>query len=309
MEFINGVTFGFMSQRGDWQTGSSRESLRLLKERCQADHVILAIVAEQDTAQSTMINWQDETVLSDQEVKGMIAHAHDLGLKVILKPMVNVSDGTWRAHINFFEHDVPPEPKWSEWFASYGEYINHYAQLAQETACQMLIIGCELVNTDRREKEWRQLIETVRSNYQGLISYNCDKYQENFIDWWDAVDVISSSGYYPMDRWEGELDRIEQVVKAFDKPFFFCEVGCPSRLNSEYLPNNWELNDGLSLEAQANWYQSMFQACERRPWVEGFGLWDWKAQLYDLEEACQNDDYALYGKPAERVVKNNFQQN
>ena len=31
----------------------------------------------------------------------MIAYAQGIGLKVILKPMVNVADGTWRAHINF----------------------------------------------------------------------------------------------------------------------------------------------------------------------------------------------------------------
>ena len=52
----------------------------------------------------------------------------------------------------------------------------------------------------------------------------------------------------------------------------------------------------------------MFAACKNRSWMDGFGLWDWKAQLYSIEEALENDDYSLFGKPAERVVKNNFQQ-
>ncbi len=33
-----------------------------------------------------------------------------------------------------------------------------------------------------------------------------DKYQENNVTWWDCVDVISSSGYYPIDDWDRQLE-------------------------------------------------------------------------------------------------------
>ena len=95
MDFIKGVTFGFMSRRGDWEEDESFESLRLLKERCAIDHVILAVVVEQPTIHATEIEWQADSVLSDREVIGMIAYAHELGLKVILKPMLNV----WRSPV------------------------------------------------------------------------------------------------------------------------------------------------------------------------------------------------------------------
>lgn len=306
MEFINGITFGFMSQRGDWQTQAAKDSLLLLKERCSADTVVLAVVVEQATAQSTTIDWQADSVLSDQEVKSMIAFAQAQGLKVILKPMVNVIDGTWRAHINFFDMDIPCEPKWSEWFSSYNDYIVHYAKIAEETNCEMFVIGCELVNADRREGEWRELISLVRNEYQGLVTYNCDKYQEEHLQWWDALDVISSSGYYPIDRWEQELDRIEAVVKYHQKPFFFCEVGCPSRKGSEYIPNDWTKAGKLDLDAQVKWYEAMFKATDHRPWMQGFGLWDWKAKLHSVESAATNDDYAIYGKPVEQVINNYY---
>ena len=149
MDFIKGITFGFMSQCGEWEEEEAFRSLQLMKERCAIDHVILAVVVEQPTIHSTEIKWQAESVLSDKEVVGMIEYAHGLGLKVILKPMINVSDGMWRAHINFFDHDVPCEPKWSDWFASYTAFISHYAALAEETRCEMFVIGCELVNSDR----------------------------------------------------------------------------------------------------------------------------------------------------------------
>ena len=78
----------------------------------------------------------------------------------------------------------------------------------------------------------RALIEEVRGVYSGLITYNCDKYQEDHVTWWDAVDVISSSGYYRSGDWRNQLDRIEGVVAREGKPFFFMEAGCPSREGS-----------------------------------------------------------------------------
>lgn len=303
METINGITFGFMSQRGDWQDPMSRESLRMMKEELAASHVILPITVTQAHPQSTKIDWQSDNVLIDAEVKGMIAYAQGIGLKVILKPMVNVADGTWRAHINFFDYDVPCEPTWSQWFDSYREYLNHYAKLAEKTGCVMLVIGCELVNSDRREAQWRETISQIRQHYNGLLTYNYDKYQENNLTWWDAVDVISSSGYYPIDKWEQELDRIEQVVNHYQKPFFFCEVGCPSREGSQYLPNDWSFSGEVSMIAQSRWFEKMFTACDKRNWIQGFGIWDWKARLYSREMALKDDDYGVYGKPAAAIIR------
>lgn len=303
METINGITFGFMSQRGDWQDPMSRESLHMMKEELAASHVILPITVTQAHPQSTKIDWQSDNVLIDAEVKGMIAYAQGIGLKVILKPMVNVADGTWRAHINFFDYDVPCEPTWSQWFDSYREYLNHYAKLAEETGCVMLVIGCELVNSDRREAQWRETISQIRQHYNSLLTYNCDKYQENNLTWWDAVDVISSSGYYPIDKWEQELDRIEQVVNHYQKPFFFCEVGCPSREGSQYLPNDWSFSGEVSMIAQSRWFEKMFTACDKRNWIQGFGIWDWKARLYSREMALKEDDYGVYGKPAAAIIR------
>lgn len=306
MKFINGITFGFMNRRGEWDTAAAYDSLRLLKTRTGANTVILAVVAEQDTPWSTTIHYQDDWNLTDDEVVKMIRYAQSLDLQVILKPMVNVSDGTWRAHINFFDHSAPVEPTWQDWFASYNAYILHYATIAEQTNVDMLAIGCELVNSDRRDGEWRDLIKQVRKQYQGLLTYNCDKFQEDALTWWDAVDVISSSGYYSVKIWEEELDRIEQVVKQFDKPFFFCEVGCASRTGSEFLPNDWQFAGETNLEAQATFYKTMFAACEQRDWVEGYGIWDWKAHLYPIEKAVTDNDYAIYGKPAEVIIREQF---
>lgn len=306
-EYVAGMTWGFAGHRGSWNTAKAEFSMELMAEKTGVNWTAIAFCAFQATAFSTEIPYWEEPTVTDEEVRWAIRKAKDLGLKVVLKPIVNVADGTWRAHINFFDIDVPCEPKWSDWFKSYTAYMMHFAKIAEETGCEMLCIGCEMVQTDRRSAEWRQLIAEVRTVYSGIVTYNCDKYQEGQVTWWDAVDVISSSGYYPIHDWDHQLDRIEATVQKFGKPFFFMEAGCPSRTGSAQIPNDWSLSGIPSEDEQADWYNAMFEACDKRDWVQGFMLWDWRAELYSREEAKTNDDYNIYGKTAEKVVRTYFQ--
>ncbi|NLM11828.1 MAG: 1,4-beta-xylanase [Clostridiaceae bacterium] len=302
MEYIKGFSYGYDSKRGDFLKPEARESLRTLKERTNISHVVIAVPALQDTAQSVEIDYNGEHMVTDDELTGMIEYARGLGLKVILKPMVNVRDGTWRAFINFIDNDVPCEPKWGDWFKSYTGYQLHYAQIAEKTGCEMLIVGCEMVMSERREKEWRGLISAVREVYSGLITYNTDKYQEDRVKWWDAVDVISSSGYYPINDWEAQLKRIEKVVKQYNKPFFFAEAGCPSRTGSSMNPNNWKHDGEANVEEQERFFKEMFSKVKEAEWVRGFALWEWHTFLYDEKAAASDRSYGVFGKPAEKVV-------
>ncbi|WP_117168642.1 glycoside hydrolase family 113 [Paraliobacillus sediminis] len=307
MEYIKGFTFGWGANRGDFLKKEAKESLKLLKERTASEYVIIALAAEQDTAFSTEVKYRGDHMVSDEELIDMIEYAKNLGLKVMIKPTVNPSDGTWRAHINFFDIDVPCEPKWHQWFESYTNYQLHYAEIAARMNCEMLIIGCEMVQTERREREWRALINSVRAVYKGLITYNTDKYQEGNVKWWDAVDVISSSGYYPIGDWNNQLNRIELIVKSFDKPFFFAEAGCPSRTGSANIPNDWSLQGDVNLKEQQLYYKEMFEETKKRDWVCGFGLWDWQTLLYPEVNASKNRDYAVFGKPSEKIIKGFYQ--
>lgn len=303
MEFIKGVTFAPFACRGSLEKEKTYESLRTMKERTGADFIILVPNGLQDTPQSENIDFKGKATMGDNELKEFIAYAKEIGLRVALKPTANCKNGTWRAHINFFDIDVVCEPKWCNWFKSYTEFQLHYAKIAQECGCEMFIAGCEMVQSERREAEWRKLISDIRQVYTGLVSYNTDKYQENNVKWWDCVDVISSSGYYPIDKWEQELDRIEQVVHKFNKPFFFAEAGCMSTKGSNLVPNNWCVKGDVDMQGQADWYRAMFKACEKRDWVEGFAIWDWPAQIGHEDNAHRQGDYSIYQKPAEEVVK------
>lgn len=297
-----GMTWGWVGERGTWDTVEARHSLDELAALGGVTWVGVTFAAMQETAQSTRIAFRDPPTVTDDEVRQAIRAAKARGWKVMLKPVVNVADGTWRAYISFLDPPVPGEPTWDEWFASYTEFIVHHAQIAAEMGVDMLCVGCEMVQSDRQEEHWRAVIARVREVYGGLITYNCDKYQEDRVTWWDAVDVIGASGYYPCGSWERQLDRIEAVVARERKPFVFVEAGCPSREGSAARPNDWTLAGAPSGDEQASWYREMFAACADRPWVQGFVLWDWPAALYDRHDAAGNGDYCVYAKPAADVV-------
>ena len=114
MERINAVTFAPFCARGTFEKEETRQSLKLMKEKTGANYVIFAF--------SENIDYRTKRNVSDEELTAMIAYAKQLGLKVALKPTANCEDGTWRAHINFFDEDVVCEPKWSNWFASYRAF-------------------------------------------------------------------------------------------------------------------------------------------------------------------------------------------
>ena len=304
MEYIKGITFGAFAGRGSFEQKAAYESIDLLIQRTGANFIMLVPNGVQETPQSEKIDYLSQASMSNEELTGMVEYIHKKGLSVGLKPTVNCKNGTWRAHINFFDKDVPCEPKWSNWFASYTDFQIHYAKLAKDVGCEMFLPGCEMVMSERRETEWRQLIGEIRTVYDGIVSYNTDKYQEDNVTWWDCVDMISSSGYYPIDDWDSQLDRIEQVVKKFQKPFFFAEAGCMSVKGSSHVPNDWSVRGEQALQEQADWYEEMFRTAGNRDFVKGFCLWDWAWRQHSLQAAVKDCGYDFYGKPAESVVRN-----
>lgn len=302
---FNAITWGWTGVRGTWANPEAEASLDAMTE-LNPNWIVMAYAALQETAQSTEIHWRDAPALHDDEIRAAVSLARERGLLVCLKPTVNVTDGTWRAHIGFFDQDVPGEPTWDEWFDNYDAYVLHHAALAQELGADLFSIGCEMVRADARADRWRSLAARVRAIYLGPVTYNCDKYQEERVTWWDAVDVISSSGYYPTGTWEQHLARIASVVEAHKQEFVFLEAGCPSRNTSPARPNNWALAGVPDEGAQASYLDEMLTAIGDTDWVRGVALWDWPPALYPVQEAALNDDYCMYGKQGARVVARHF---
>lgn len=297
--FLNAYTFGFCEKRGFSKGEGWRWSLDELARTTGCNAIILPVCAWQDQPWSTVVDSDTPDVMSAEDASAVCTLAQNLGLQVILKAMVNCRNGSWRAYINFMDNPVPTEPSWEEWFASYRRHVCLTADIARDNHAELLCVGCEMVSSDHREADWRQLVQEARKHYDGPVSYNCDKYQEDRITWWDAVDIISSSGYYPLGDIESSFRRIEQVALKEDRPFMFMECGCPSRHGSEHRPNDWTFGGETDRTAQDTWYQAFTEAILRHPFVRGTGWWDWPAtRLYAAAYGPDQNGYCTYGKPA-----------
>jgi len=305
MQYLNAYTWGAGTHRDFTKKSDAwKHSLDEMILSSGCDTLLLPVMAKQDHAFSTVVEYEADDVMSMEDVETVCAYARQKGLKIIIKAMVNCRDGYWRAYIRFFDNYVPTEPTWAEWFESYSAFTAALAKTAQKVNAELYCIGCEMVGTDHRADEWRTLIQEVRKHFTGPITYNCDKFQEDHVTWWDAVDVISSSGYYPIDQLDQHFARIQPVAEKFDRPFMFMECGCPSRDGSQYVPNNWNFGGELSQEAQRLWFDAFCQCMLKNPWVRGNGWWDWSAMwLYPREKAMENNGYCTYGKPSEQVLQ------
>ena len=222
MQQIHAINFAPFAPRGAFAGPEAAGELCRMQALTGADAVIFCPGAVQTGPFVEEIDFTGRHTTSDEELLAMTQLAHDRGMRVFWKPAVNCLDGTWRARISFFDHDVPCETKWSGWFASYQAFQLHFAALAQQAGADMLILGCEMTQAERREAEWRRLIAAVRSVYAGAVSYNCDKYGEEHVSWVGRPgrDRLQRLLPHRPDRPESGPDRAGGP--AFPEAFLLC---------------------------------------------------------------------------------------
>jgi len=312
--FIKGMTYGWGSRRGDYLQPEAVDSMRKLKET-GSEWIALSFWTWQESIHSTEISFDYGYTVRDKDIEFSVKTAKELGLKVCLKPVVNSKDGIWRAHIGFPE-ETGANVYWDKWFVSYTNFILHYAVLAEELGCEMFCIGCEMVKTEPQEAHWRNLIKRVREVYSGPIIYNANHGSEEGIEWFDAVDVIGTSAYYPVGNepgdseenmlanWLKTKDRFERLHQKFGKQIVFMEIGCRSAHGCSTMPWDFEHRDlPFDEEEQANFYSSVMKAFWDEPWFSGFFWWDWSTKLYPIEKAKENRGFDIYGKKAEQILR------
>lgn len=251
---------------------------------------------------------------SDESIIHAINTAHSLGMKVMLKPhldIVDTSDGSWRGDIS-----CRTEPDWKLWFESYRDFMLHYAKLAQENNVEMLCIGTELTSVSgTREDMWRDLvIKPVREAYKGLLTYAANWNDEyGHIRFWDALDYVGIDAYYFLveDKprptleeikkgWEPWVKDLDTFQKRVNKPIIFPEVGYCSAEWTAKMP--WEeiASGKVDLELQADCYRAMLEAFWDKEWFYGMYWWRWGTNV--RFGGKHNRGYSLQNKPAKDVV-------
>jgi hypothetical protein len=240
-----------------------------------------------------------------------ITYAKQLGLKVMLKPHVWVRGQGWPG-----DFTLESEAAWQQWEKSYAQYLQAMTEIADSMQVEMLCIGTEYRKAVvARPDFWRSLIDTIRSQYKGKLTYaaNWDNF-ENVV-FWDQLDFIGIDAYFPLcedqtpdvstliDGWQTPLRSIKRIQRRFNKPVLFTEYGYQS---ADYTSRgHWHAtheNASTNMEAQKNAYAALYQVFWHEPWFAGGFLWKWFA-AHERAGGEADADYTPQHKPAMEVIK------
>jgi hypothetical protein len=310
--FAKGFTYGFDGRRGDYQSAEAAASMERLAA-LGGDWAALAFTVLQDSFSSTVIRPDYRYTVTDRDLSVAVGKLHSLGLKVCMKPIVNCADGSWRAYIRFPETDFNNRDYWKEWFSSYRAFLCHYAEIAEDTGCEMFCVGCEMLGTEDREDSWRDVITAVREVYHGPLVYNTNHGKEGNVTWWDAVDYIGTSAYFSvaegpcesMDKmkaaWDSHKESLRRLSEKHGKQILFMEIGCRSASGCACMPYDFTHREfPYDEDEQANFYESCFRSMWNEPWFAGFFWWDWYTKL---PARVPEDGFSIVDKKAETIVR------
>ncbi|MFH1305208.1 MAG: discoidin domain-containing protein [Candidatus Omnitrophota bacterium] len=228
---------------------------------------------------------------------------HRLGLRVQVKP--HVDPRTSEARINI----IPSE----KWFDSYEKFVVTYARFAQDNKAELFSVGTELEATtfETWNGRWNRIIEKVREEYKGLLTYSANWTEYKEVPFWDKMDFVGIDAYFPLTdsdepsldelikAWEAKADEIEEWLKEknlTEKGVLFTEVGYPSARGASRQP--WvAISDIEDQKAQADCFSAMFQVMTKRAWFKGYYIWQ-----YFPQERWSPLGFTIKGKESEKII-------
>jgi hypothetical protein len=216
-----------------------------------------------------------------------IRYARAAGMRVILRPYIDRDDGGWRGQVLPMSAD--------RWFASYTRFVLKFAEIARREKVTGFVVGSEMPSVSRWTSRWRQLIHGVRKRFDGFVTYQANWNEADKVTFWDALDEISISAYYPLtettdystedlvagwraytNRWGQTfrwIDQIDALRRHYKKPVVFGEIGYRTERGAATKP--WETAPigGRLVSAQTSAYEAALRVWYRVPWFRGFGWW------------------------------------
>ena len=287
-----------------------------------ADSISLVFTAYQKDGASSHVGRPPSMVTHD-ELVGLIRFARSRGLRVLLAPIVLLTDprGTeWRGKI------VPDDP--ATWWAEYREYIDFVAKAAAEGGAEVLSVGSELNQLEASTDEWRDLIKFLRVHYPKLkLGYqaNWDRYWK--AKFWEDLDFAMISSFYTLATDENAQPTVDDLAQAWDaiqengsvnhhkarllewqktigKPILFDEVGYCSLRGTACHPWNYcpEGPGTVDLNEQANCYKAFLKVWSEELAVGGVFFFEWTL----VGGGPEDTGYTPKGKPAEQIIRSYF---
>jgi len=306
--FQKGLSYSCWSNH-DFGSSVSDESLRLLTET-GTEWIALCFSWIQSSTTSHDIHLSSSGTPTPESLKHAITTAHSLGLKVMLKPMVEAVEREETLPYPVWRGEIQPS---NEWFESYSAFINFFAEFAEQNDVELFSVGCEYKATTGEKEQWETVIQGVRERYSGPIVYSADWTNYQNIEWWDSVDYVGIDAYFPLsvlkydptfdelkNAWVNYADEIEAWLSTVNKPVIFTEIGYRSGDGTNMCPSNYWSDMPVDLQEQRDCYEAAFQTLWNRSWFHGFYWWTW---IYDHEQGGPNDSsHTPQNKPTQDVI-------
>lgn len=278
-----------------------------------ANTVLMSTAGYMEHAKSQAIFIEARRTPSKAEFIALIRDAKSKGLKVILMPIVLLSHprgSEWRGVID------PPD--WADWWRQYRDFIKHFSDIAAEGEADVLMVGSELVSTEKNTAEWIKVIEIARERFRkGKLGYsaNWDHYEP--VKFWDKLDLIGMTSYYTLAdkknpsieeiaaKWGPIRDGILKWRDTVGKPLILTEVGWCSQEGAAMAPWNYYQNQVASaagLEEQRRLYEAFLRAWGDANGLGGVIWWEWTPG----DGGSDDFGYTPKHKPAEQVIRRWF---
>ncbi|KAL4493098.1 hypothetical protein ABPG72_003183 [Tetrahymena utriculariae] len=307
----------------------SKEAFYSLKQLAStgANYVSIVVTFYQKYHNSTVIfpiytpiksDYYTYVTATDEALTRVINYAHQIGLQVMLKPHIDLIEDPlfWRGDIgkNF------TQTQWNKWFASYTDYILHFARMSEKLQVEMYSLSCELIEVSTQTQHWIKLIGQVREVYTGILTDSSNwgyldgrGGEDTHKDWWGYVDVIGIDSYYPLaqdidfptvnqvvDAWQPVLARFKNLTEFFNRPIMVSEIGyCSGQCKRDYIPIKQDFTK------QAIYYQAAFEAFRNVDFpFYGYFWWSWNTDPRDggRKDNCITPQF----KKAEEVLRHYY---
>lgn len=287
---------------GGYGTPAARTALRALAA-LGTDRVTLTPTWYMDTSQSDTVARDAAKTPTDASLRSVMSDARSLGMQVVLKPHVDVRDGSFRG-------DIAPADR-GAWFDSYGAMLTHYADLARDGKAETLVVGTELTSMATDAPRFDALIARARSIFSGTLTYAA-----NWVDgaeevgFWDRLDAVGIDAYMPLRAagtptvaaltaaWKPYVDRITNLHARTGKPVMFTELGYQSRTDTLDHPASASGSPDPRIQAVA--YTAALSAWRDVSWFQGISWWNWEAEPTGDDPA---GSFSIAGKPAADVLR------
>lgn len=266
--------------------------------------------------------------------------AHDQGFKVAWKPHF-ISNNAKAGNID--PNNVNAQFDVNAFLANVDTYWAQLAPKAEQVGVDLLILGTEhsTYAGPAHDTQWRQIISTARSVYNGELTYDALSYIDlasiaaDDITFWDALDYIGISMYLPLatdstpslteaysalfnnkitDWHTGPLVDVpaafQALAQAWGKDIIFTEAGSQSRFGALESPP-YSTGD-LDFGEQTILYAVLMDVFSKYSWFRGVNWWnndhDYKSApgtegWKDFWYDLHKTEFGFLGKPAGDIVR------